>query len=178
MYFKERANNLGYLHIQGLYDPGYVRWLETLLETDPNRAVRNLMENHATRFIARDILGPELRETGENNYNYRTDISTLYTAAHRDYPFGLCNIWRMAMYFRDYKDTKDGSLAVWAGSHTNFKCGYVTIIKPSPGDLVLWNLSTVHQARHSGLEPRNAIFFDYGIGEAVDRYIEWRKQKK
>lgn len=178
MYFKAQANNMGFLHIRGLYDPGYVRWLESLLSTDPTKAVRNLMDNHATLFVARDIVGTELKETGENHFNLAPDITTLYTAAHRDYPFGVCNIWRFAMYFRDYKDTEHGSIAFWNGSHLNFKAGYPTIIKPTPGDLVLWNLSTVHQARHSGLDPRNAIFFDYGFGEEVDEYIKWRKEKR
>jgi hypothetical protein len=178
VYFKKQANDLGYLHIQGLYDPGYVRWLESLLPAEPNRAVRNLMDSHATVFVARYIIGKELKETGENNYNFEPDPSALYTTPHRDYPFGTCNIWRFAMYFRDYKDTSDGAIAFSPCSHRGIKTGYITIIKPSPGDLVLWNLTTFHQARVSGKLPRNAIFFDYGEGEEVEKYIEWRKEKK
>jgi len=172
MWFRSQANQDGFLHIRGLYDPGYVRWLESLLPTDPHRAVRNLMDNHTTLFVARDIVGEVLQETGENQHNLNPDVDKLYTAWHKDYPFmGWPNVWRFAMYFRDYKDTQWGSI----GFDNTIK---LVSVKPSPGDLVVWNLSTSHQARVSGLTPRNAIFFDYGNGKELDKYVEWRKGKK
>jgi len=174
-YFRDRAIAQGYLHIHGLYDPGYVRWLESLLSSEPERAVQNIMENWTTLLVARDIIGCDLHTTGENNYNYKP--TKIYLSWHQDFPIKIpYNAWRFALYFRDYKGTKEGSI-VFKGfdEYGAYNDGDI-YIAPSPGDLVIWNLRTWHSARVSGKLPRNALFFDYGSKEDVSRYVNWRAE--
>jgi hypothetical protein len=138
--------------------------------------------------------------------------------------------YRFAIYFRDYK-RYSGGLMVGVGSHRGdlkshgvgaplklqyiqlkfgeqtFTVGYpeypLYIVPSEPGDLVIWNLRTMHSAGARRLAakpnlamwpryqdkifkiipnvflplpgPRNAFFFDYGTAtEEVDLYIKHR----
>jgi len=166
----------GYIHIKGCYPEAWVKHLETLIKTNlGNEALKLAMEDNTTVLVAKSLCGLEPLQTGENQYNDVKDASGLYDAPHRDYPFTQSHVpvYRFAIYMQDYKDTEDGS--IWFIN----SCRTIDIVKPSPGDLVVWSLSTPHAARHSDLFPRRALFFDYGADcPELHGYVQWRKGKK
>lgn len=179
----------GYALVKGVFDQAYMDAMEPALGSDPAFAIRRFMGHAAVQDIAHELAGRTLGVTGEESVNF--EPTTVYDAWHYDVPWrplegNTIPIWRFAVYFRDYT-THSGGLQVVPGSHLG-SIGSLhrtpRHILSQPGDLVIWNLRTLHAAggKNGDLPyatPRNAVFFDYGIpGPEIDRYVKWRKEKR
>lgn len=179
--------------------------METLHEglCDGGRVAIDMAMQHPTVLeLARELCGClDLARTGEENVNVGQPRAT-YTEWHYDAPWNPSRdasdplgrrpmpLWRFAVYFQDYS-TWSGGLGVYPGSHLWQLEDRMDATMPpyavqsSPGDLVAWNLRTLHRGgmpvgyRAPAPGNRDAIFFDYAApGPDLDRYIEWRKGRR
>lgn len=183
------AFRTGFAVLKHAFEPARMEALEFNIAAPDQRdaCVDEVRAHKGVMRAAAMLVGDTLIDTGERVVNHMP--LSLYTDWHRDDPHIEQGIvmpaWRFALYFRDYT-THSGGLQVWAGSHLSMEPepnGRLTILS-MPGDIVLWNLRTLHAAGANNEDrpvasPRNAIFFDYAAPDpAVERYIAWRAQVK
>lgn len=145
--------------------------------------------------IARELVGFELTSPGgiangtlvEMGRGAPDAAEWNYDAPYAPLEAGsVIPIWRFAVYFADYV-RYSGGLGVMAETHrgTNVKMRYVlpTAVMSLPGDVVVWNVRTLHRAcMKNGSKTfapiRNAIYFEYGSpGPEMDRYAKWKREK-
>lgn len=196
MTLREQAERDGYALVKGL-SVG-MDTLEELISAPPSEVMNPQFEairicRDGCAFIAHELCGPDLADTKEAVVHHNP--TRIYDQWHYDYPFDgdrVIPLWRFAFYFRDYT-THSGALSVIPGSHIGrvakfnspaYTPSQTHVIQSQPGDLVIWNLRTLHKPNTqigdlSWGEPRNAIIFDYAApSPELDRYIAWRLPKR
>lgn len=175
--------------------PGYVRdvanieaTLERLHPNDRLPVLLGVRGQVAIHSLAIALTGSSMPvDTGEHVVNIN-NTDPAYTDWHRDDPHGdtdlLMPAWRFGIYFRDYRE-HSGGVAVMVGSHlVNPRqpfTGKPMYMSSQPGDLVIWNLRTLHKAgadfngKPVAEGPRNTMFFDYAAPHPdVALYKAWR----
>lgn len=187
---RELAHENGYHLAPGVIPVRGMELLGQWICDDPAFAISHTRSLPRIVDLAHKIIGPDLCDTGEAVVHYNP--TNIYGDWHYDIPWnsadgGVIPCWRFAVYFQDY--TKfSGALAVMPGSHLGnvdfFDPVIAHVIASQPGDVVIWNLRTMHQPNTTipGLPHapgRNAIIFDYAApGVDVERYRAWRLPKR
>lgn len=178
------ARRKGFCLVKTAYEPQFIQETEDLLATDPAKALAHARSHPATVTIATALVGPAYDSVGQDVTNYRPDPAKLYRQWHNDaaswsQPDGtLLQMWRFAIYFRDYA-ANSGGVQILPRSHLGDYSAKPVALPSQPGDLVIWNHRTSHAAgaKVSGMPdayPRNAIFFDVvPLGPDRDRFIAW-----
>lgn len=166
-----------HLHLKGVFSPTEMHHFARLLALPYNNAALEKIRTHpAVVDIATGLCSEHFRRTYEESINYNMPIEKCYTDWHRDYPFSEkpVPIFRFAVYFKDYTNTF-GCI--------NFEDNRNVISQP--GDLIIWSLSTLHQAipHKAGGWPsgsRDAVFFDYAKSatDELNMYLIWREKCK
>lgn len=177
----------GYGLIENVMPTNVMDTLEVMLDS-PKTCIKVARE--WSRDIAQDLIGSDLTDTGEAVVHHNPE--RIYDQWHYDIPWDsndgtLIPCWRFAFYFRDYTQTS-GCLSVIPESHLGpIKRAHnmpAHPIQSKPGDLVIWNLRTMHKPNTAirflnFSSPRNAIIFDYAKpGPDVEKYKAWRRPKR
>lgn len=187
---KEQAHKDGYYLARGLLKDWFFQEVEDGLartKLGHKTAIASFRQHPCVTELARELCGPDLADTNEAVVHHNP--TRIYDQWHYDYPFEtdrVVPLWRFAIYFRDYTQSS-GALAVSVGSHIG-KIADLDfrphVIQSQPGDVVIWNLRTLHKpnAYVEGLpysSPRNVIIFDYAApSPELDKYIAWRLPKR
>lgn len=180
------AQENGYFLAEKVIPPRGMELLTEFIVDFPAFAISHTRSLPRIVGLAHDLLGPDLCDTNEAVVHYNP--TRIYSDWHYDIPWdsldgGVIPCWRFGIYFQDYT-THSGCLSVAATSHlgpmNETRDVSVVPMRSRPGDVVVWNLRTMHQPNTKigdlpFATPRNAIIFDYASpGIEVERYKTWR----
>jgi hypothetical protein len=146
-------------------------------------SLRHLIWDERILSIVKQVLGGSPVYFGDSNYQFGLGFRGFHrdnvdrndlTASDWDSEYPLV---RIGIYLQDHKRFS-GGLKVKIGSHIN-KSGKSVIIDSEEGDLVVWNLRTIH----SGNAVRLKIFNNFSIDRArieamIPSYLKLDEQKE
>ena len=158
---EDKKKNLTFMHSSKKSNAVYVKG--DILSKDH---LRHVVLDERIIYIVKTVLGGDPVYFGDGNYHFgvgfrgfhrdnvdRTDLTA--PDWQGEYP-----IVRLGIYLQDHKNYS-GGLKVKAGSHIN-KSGKSILVDSEEGDVVIWNLRTIH----SGNAVRLKLFPDFSIDRA------------